>query len=761
MTTSDLDAGADGSGFHTRLDFQVAVAVTMVVAFAVTGALMIATRVMTTDSVDRASSDLAAARSAFYKLEDDRAEFAASQATLVTAGPMFRAYMTDSRVASDLATMQVMTDEYRRQLKSSFCIVTGRDGVWLASSGWPRAVEPPAPIRRIIGAAAGGTRGRDVAEIGNGLFLVVSEPARFAEETLGTLTVGYALDDEVARQLAQVTHSDVNIVLGRHLAASSLSGDARTALAGLVAVEGSLSPSDPAAMHRLAGGQYFAAAFPLSPDGEQAGPGRLVLLKDWAPTNRDLAQLRRQLFGAGLLLFLVALAGGLVFAWRVSRPLQDIASAAGDIAAGNWTRRVPLRGSAEATAMASAFNAMTVSLRHWYEEAKRRDDELRQTQKLEAIGRLAGGIAHDFNNLLTTIRGYTELALLRDQSEASQEELREILAAADRAADLTHQLLAFSRRKAVTPALLAVDQLVTSTEHMLRRVLGEDIELLVSIQPSIGLVRIDRSQMEQVLLNLVVNARDAMPNGGTLRISVAREDVGAPLHDVRHSAVPRRHICLAVSDTGFGMDAETAARIFEPFYTTKEAGRGTGLGLAIVYDIVQDTGGMIDVDTKVGRGTTFRVYLPELVEEPPAAAESDDRGEAVATVRAHETVLLAEDDRRLRTLIGSTLRKAGYTVLEGSDGEEALAIARARTTPIHLLLADVVMPGMSGRVLSDRLLSLRSETRVLFMSGYSDDQVARHGIQTASAAYLRKPFSMDALTVKVRELLRSHHDTRT
>jgi two-component system cell cycle sensor histidine kinase/response regulator CckA len=297
---------------------------------------------------------------------------------------------------------------------------------------------------------------------------------------------------------------------------------------------------------------------------------------------------------------------------------------------------------------------------------------------------------------------------------------------------------------------------------MLRRVLGEDIELLVSIQPSIGLVRIDRSQMEQVLLNLVVNARDAMPNGGTLRISVGREDVGAPLHDVRHSAVPRRHICLAVSDTGFGMDAETAARIFEPFYTTKEAGRGTGLGLAIVYDIVQDTGGMIDVDTKVGRGTTFRVYLPELVEEPPAAAESDDRGEAVATVRAHETVLLAEDDRRLRTLIGSTLRKAGYTVLEGSDGEEALAIARARTTPIHLLLADVVMPGMSGRVLSDRLLSLRSETRVLYMSGYSDDQVARHGIQTASAAYLRKPFSMDALTAKVRELLRSsHHDTRT
>jgi signal transduction histidine kinase/ActR/RegA family two-component response regulator len=756
MSSSDLDSSQDASGFHTRLDFQVAVAVTMVVAFAVTAALMIATRVVTTDSLDRASSDLAAARSAFYRLEDDRAEFAAAQAALVTTGPMFRAYMTDSAVASDVATMQVMVDEYRLQLKSAFCIVTGRDGVWIASSGWSHTVEPPASLRQIIAASATGRSGRDVAEIGNRLFLIVSEPARFAEETLGTLTVGYALDDQVAQQLAQVTHSEVNIVLGRHLAASSLTGDARAALASLVASEGSLSPADPGRTHRLASGEYFAGAFPLSPNGNLADTDRLVLLKDWAPTNRDLVQLRRQLFGAGAVIFLLALAGGLVFAWRVSRPLQDIASAAGDIAAGNWTRRVPLRGSAEATAMAGAFNAMTASLRHWYEEAKRRDDELRQTQKMEAIGRLAGGIAHDFNNLLTTIRGYGELVLLREQREESRSELKEILAAADRAADLTHQLLAFSRRQVITPGLLAVDQLVISTEHMLRRIIGEDIQLLTSIGQDLGSVRIDRSQMEQVLMNLVINARDAMPVGGKLRISVASVAVGAPLHDVVHSAVPQRYVCLSVADTGSGMDAETAARIFEPFYTTKEAGRGTGLGLAIVYGIVQDAGGMIDVETKIGRGTVFHVYLPEIIEAKPAEALAVNGEEAtVAQTKASETVLLAEDDRRLRTLISSTLRNAGYTVLEGSDGEEALQIARARTAPIHLLLADVVMPGMNGRVLSDRVLSLRSETRVLFMSGYSDDQVTRHGIQTASSSYIRKPFSMDALTAKVRELLRS------
>jgi signal transduction histidine kinase/ActR/RegA family two-component response regulator len=756
MSKRDGDRGHDSTGFRTRLDFQVTVAVTMVVAFAITAALLIASRVVTRDALERASAALAAARSAFYRLQDDRAEFAAAQASLVTAAPMFRAYMTDSHVASDVATMQEMSDEYRRQLKSAFCIVTGRDGLWIASSGWSRIVEPPPAIRRIIAAAVAGRAGRDVAEVGNRLFLIVAQPARFAEETLGTLTVGYALDDAVAQQLSQVTHSDVNIVLGGHLAASSLTGDTRTALAGLIALDGTLPIDAAPQMHRLAGGDYIAGAFPLSPNGEGAGAGRLVLLQNWGPTNRDLAQLRRQLFGAGAGIFIVALAGGLVFAWRVSRPLQDIASAASQIAAGDWTRRVPIRGSAEATAMASAFNAMTASLRHWYEEAKRRDDELRQTQKTEMIGRLAGGIAHDFNNLLTTIRGYGELVLHRERSEETKTDLKEILAASDRAADLTQQLLAFSRRQAVTSGPLAIDRLVMTTEQMLRRVLGEEIELQTSIGQHVGTVRIDRSQMEQVLMNLVMNARDAMPVGGRLRISVANAAVGAPHRDVMHSAIPQRYVCLSVSDTGFGMDPETAAHIFEPFYTTKEAGRGTGLGLAIVYGIVQDAGGMIDVETHLGRGTTFRVYLPEIVEESPAEVlAAVQQEQAVAAVKAHETVLLAEDDVRLRTLISSTLRKAGYTVLEGSDGEEALAIARTRGAPIHLLLADVVMPGMNGRVLSDHLLSIRSDTRVLFMSGYSDDQVAKHGIQPSSSSYLRKPFSMDVLTAKVRELLQS------
>ena len=760
--TPRLAAALRRMPFLVRLDTLMVIAVTLVVGFALTAALVIATRVVTADSLERTSNELAAARSAFYRLQDDRAEFAAAQAALVTAAPMFRAYMTDSRVASDVATMEVMADEYRRQLKSAFCIVTGRGGVWIASSGWPRIVEPPASLRYIIAASAAGSSRRDFVEVGGRLFLVVSEPARFAEETLGTLTVGYALDDAVAQQLAQVTHCDVNLVVGRQLAATSLKGEERTALASLIAAERTLDAGGPGRMRTLGRREYFAGVFPLSPTAAPDPTGHLVLLQDWAPTNGYLAQLRYQLFAVGAVIFALALGGGLLLARRISRPLKDIASAAGDIAGGNWTRRVPVSGSAEIRGMAAAFNEMTASLRHWYEEAKRRDDELRQTQKMEAIGRLAGGIAHDFNNLLTTIRGYGELALLREQTEVGRSELMEILAATDRAADLTQQLLAFSRRQAFNVGPLRVDQLVISTEQMLRRVIGEDIQLVTSIGDDIGRVLIDRSQVEQVLLNLVVNARDAMANGGTLRISVASVSVAAPHHDVQHAPLPGRHVCLSVADTGSGMDAETVAHIFEPFFTTKEAGRGTGLGLAIVYGIVQEAGGMIDVDTQVGRGTVFRVYFPEMAEEQKSEALAAEGAAAAArTPRAHETVLVAEDDRRLRTLISSALQSAGYTVLEGSDGDEAFEIARARSTPIHLLLVDVVMPGMNGRVLSERVTSLRSETRVLFMSGYSDEAVLRHGIQTAGTAYIRKPFSMDALMARVRELLQQPHvDTR-
>ena len=726
--------------FHRRLETHVALGVTLLVLFALGAALLIATRVVTAGSLERASSDLTAARSAFYRLEDDRAEFASAQASLVTTLPVFRAYLTDSRLAGDLASLQVLADEYRQQLNAAFCIVTGKGSAWGGSSGWQSGMAPPQALAKMIGEATAGRPRREIADVGDRLYLVVSEPARFAEETLGTLTVGYALDDALARQLAQITHTDVNILRGSNLMASSLTGGDRAAIVNLAA-SGKLASFDGAARtERLGSGEYVGGAFPLSMAAGPTSAGSLLLLQDWTPVQRYLNQLQRQLFAAGGVIFVFALACGVVFARRISRPLTDMASAAGDIASGNWERQVPVHGSAEATSLAVAFNAMTTSLRHWYEQAKKRDDDLRQAQKMEAIGRLAGGVAHDFNNLLTAIRGYAELAMVQlDDDHPVQPNIAEVVSAADRAAELTKQLLAFSRRQVVAPRILALDRIVTGMHQLVRRVIGEDVQVVTAIDSTIGPVRADRSQIEQVIINLVVNARDAMPMGGTVTISLSNTGDG--------------RVCLSVSDTGHGMDEQTVARIFEPFFTTKETGRGTGLGLAIVYGIVQQSGGTITVDTAIGKGTTFNIFLPRLADDTPVDEEIDLSRGLAALRKGSETVLVAEDDQRLSVLIGSTLRQAGYTVLAASHGEEALNIARSHASPIHLLLTDVVMPGMNGRVLSEQLKIFRPDTSILFMSGYSDDAVLRNGVETASAQYIQKPFSMDALMAKMRETL--------
>jgi CheY-like chemotaxis protein len=303
---------------------------------------------------------------------------------------------------------------------------------------------------------------------------------------------------------------------------------------------------------------------------------------------------------------------------------------------------------------------------------------------------------------------------------------------------------------------VALDHLLLGAEQMLRSVVGEDVQVTTAIAANLPLVRGDRGQIEQVLLNLVINARDAMPKGGTLRITLDNVAVGAPPHDVERAPVPEQYVCMSVSDTGHGMDRQTAARIFEPFFTTKEAGHGTGLGLAIVYEIIHDAGGMVEVDTEIGRGTTFRVYLPQITESEPAEAAAAVSDLVAGGARGSETVLVAEDDQRLGTLIGKTLRDAGYTVLQATQAEEALDILRAYRAPIHLLLADVVMPGMNGWTLSERVKAIRDETHVLFMSGYADEALLRYGLETsATANFIRKPFSMDNLMAKMREALTS------
>ena len=724
---------------RSRLETHVALGVTVVVFFALGAALLIATRVVTSGSFERATADLDGARSAFYRVEDDRAAFASAQAQLVATLPVFRAYLTDSRLAGDLASMQVLADQYREQLDAAFSIVTGRTARWAGSSGWQAGAEPPAELATMIAGAAAGRPQREIVAVADRPYLVVSAPARFAQETVGTFTVGYPLDDAIARQLARITHSEVTIAVGSRVVASSLSGPERAAAAGLVA-NGQLPSLAAARIEHVGSGEYVAGAFPISADAASRSPARLLLMQDWAPVQRYLNQLRRQLFAAGAAIFAAALAGGLVFARRVSRPLTGMAEAARDIADGQWSRQVPVSGSAEATTLAVAFNAMTTNLRHWYDEARKRDDELRQAQKMEAVGRLAGGIAHDFNNVLTAIRGYAELAIVQLNSNPTvQSQVVEVVAAADRAAELTKQLLAFSRRRTAAPRVLALDRVLAGMHQLVCRVIGDDVPVVTAIAPSIGAVRADRTQIEQIILNLVVNARDAMPNGGTVTISVVNTE--------------DNRVRLSVADTGHGMDDETVRRIFDPFFTTKESGEGTGLGLAIVYSIVQEAGGEITVDTAVGKGTTFSIFLPRLPDGTPIDEELDLTRGLAGLRSGTETVLIAEDDERLSAVIGSTLRLAGYNVLAASHGEEALQIARNHEAPIHLLLADVVMPGISGKNLSQQLRMFRPDTTVLFMSGYSNEAVLRYGVETTAVQYIQKPFSMDALMIKMRETL--------
>jgi PAS domain S-box-containing protein len=382
-------------------------------------------------------------------------------------------------------------------------------------------------------------------------------------------------------------------------------------------------------------------------------------------------------------------------------------------------------------------------------ERKSLEDQFRQAQKMEAVGRLAGGVAHDFNNLLTVINGYGELLLERlPAGDSTRELIREMVVAGGRAAALTRQLLAFSRKAIIEPKILDLKALVADVDKMLHRILGEDIQLTIVTDPESGAVKADPGQVEQVILNLVVNARDAMPQGGRLTIEVRSVDLDETYAREHADARSGPHVLLAVSDTGCGMDAAALARIWEPFFTTKGT-QGTGLGLATVHGIVKQSGGHVTVYSEVGHGTTFKAYLPRVAERPLSQIKP---GQAVMP-RGSETVLLVEDEDGVRALTRRILEGCGYPVLEGRDGAEALRVAGQYQGPIHLLVTDVVLPRMGGREVAERLAGIHPKIRVLFLSGYTDDAVVRHGILEAEVAFLQKPFSPASFATKVREVL--------
>jgi CheY-like chemotaxis protein len=370
---------------------------------------------------------------------------------------------------------------------------------------------------------------------------------------------------------------------------------------------------------------------------------------------------------------------------------------------------------------------------------------------MEAIGRLAGGIAHDFNNLLMVMIGRADLLLVQmKEGDPALKAIEEIQKAAWRAASLTRQLLAFSRKQRLEPKILNLNHSVADMEKMLRRLIGEHITMTVETDPQLGNIKADPGGIEQVLMNLCVNARDAMPNGGSINISTAGAEFDVPF-PMRHGTLaPGRYLLLAVSDTGAGMDSATQARIFEPFFTTKEPGKGTGLGLSTVYGIVQQSGGAVSVYSEPGRGTAFKIYFP-VVEE---AADSASRRAADASLpRGTETILLVEDEDAVRTIASEYLTVAGYTVLEARNSAQALELSNTHRGAIHLLLTDVILPGMSGRELAERLRADRPRLRVLYLSGYTADVTIAQGLLPAGSPLIEKPFRLASFASKVRSAL--------
>jgi len=408
------------------------------------------------------------------------------------------------------------------------------------------------------------------------------------------------------------------------------------------------------------------------------------------------------------------------------------------------TIKMPLRSPEEGTATLLGVSTEIT-------ERKRLEEQLLHSQKMEAVGQLAGGVAHDFNNILTAIVGYTDLlAAELGANEQQHEDLEEIRKAARRAAALTRQLLAFSRKQVLEPRIIDVNGVVMNLDKMLRSLISENIELKTVLADDLAAARADPNQIEQVIMNLAINARDAMPEGGTVTIETRNATLDDAYAAQHVSVIPGEYVMLAVSDTGCGMDEKTQSRIFEPFFTTKPPGRGTGLGLSTVYGIVKQTGGNIWLYSEPGKGTTFKIYLPAI------AALPEDIGKvapAEALPRGGGTVLVVEDDEQLRRLTHRALASQGYTVLEADRGSTALDIARRHKGHIDLLLTDVIMPDTNGRKLAETIRAARPGLRVLYMSGYPDGAIASHGMLEPRVAYLPKPFTTEAVARRVREVL--------
>ncbi|MBM4440987.1 MAG: response regulator [Candidatus Rokubacteria bacterium] len=599
----------------------------------------------------------------------------------------------------------------------------------------------PSPFPRLVAL----TEDRDVAaavDVLDGLLYQFVVVPLLAPDPVAWVGLGFVIDDDLASELRRLTAAHVTFLAPRTgggwiAAASTLSQGSRDALARTIPPRLDQAPTSFA----LDREDYLVRTVPLEQADGRVG---VVIQVSLSAALEPAAQLRVTLMAVFAGALLLSILVGVVIARMVSKPVRDVVRAVRTAATGDYAHRVPVRGADELGELARAVNHMAATLAERETALRRSEEQLGNARKMEAVGRLAGGIAHDFNNLLVVIMGRAEA--IRDALAPDDPRRADVLLVeetAERAAGLVRQLLAFSRRQVLRTRVLSLNTVIETFEPMLRRLTGEHVTLSLRLAPDVVPVRADAGQIEQVLLNLVINARDALPDGGRVTIETANGRLpatGAPC------------AVLAVRDTGTGIPSDMQEHIFEPFFTTKEVGKGTGLGLATVYGIVAQHGGEIMVLSAPGSGSHFSIYLPQAPVAPIEPLVTS--GPAPADTRGTETVLVVEDEAEVRRLMAAALRARGYTVLEAADGAAAVALATRQRRGIDLVVADVVMPTMGGREMLAQLRAKLGDVRVLLVSGHSPELLARYPTMAEPAiGFLHKPFTMETLARKARELL--------
>jgi signal transduction histidine kinase len=675
-----------------------------------------------------------------YRVFQKREEESLARSAALLAGlPTVRALMS----TQDSATIQDASGEILKESGADLIVLADRRGaVCAVQSTKARIVPTTAQYLLNHTFEKGGTRDWWLAE--GRLYQVVTRPVEFGQRgqntVMGILVAGHEIDQKAAQQFSSVIGNEVVFRSGGYVISSKFSAEAQAELLTRLG-----SHDDPFEI-QLGNERFLAATENL-----YSSPGfdvSLTVLKSFDQATAFLASLNRVLIALGLVAVLSGSLFGFLISDSISKPLARLVQGVQALEKGDFEYPVPSAGEDEVGLLASAFEGMRRSLRQGQEEQKLLEQRLRQAHKMEAVGRLAGGIAHDFNNLLTIIRGHADLLIERAENESAKKSVDQIQKAAGRAVGMTRQLLAFSRMQVLQPRVVDLNSIISEMGKMLPRLIGEHIEYSFVPAPNLCSVQADPGQIEQVLMNLAVNARDAMPDGGQLLVHTAKVEIGPAEAAKRPAMGVGSYALISVKDTGHGMDENTKAHIFEPFFTTKEVGKGTGLGLATVYGIVKQSRGFIWVESEPGRGTTFEIFFPSST--ATAVAPTTDVPVASAR-RGTETILLVEDEAGVRDLAHEFLKAAGYKVLEAHDGADALEVAARYSGSIDLLLTDMVMPRLSGKELMRALREARPHLKVVIMSGYSE--YSTDGSDTEQFASLAKPFSMSSLVGKIDEVL--------